>query len=209
MSTGITKPKRHELQSDLMAIAEIPERVKVITSIRLKELLIYIDAEIQSRLRDIDHLLIAQQGSTFEHWAESVSSVFNYNQLIQLKEVIINHLNSEIKKGSTKDQEQPEIISQVFKSGGFEVFNYLDEHFTTFNNRPPTKYTILFHFLEGKKTYPNKTKFIEFVRTYCGKQLNGKKFSKIESDYKTDPNFTDSKPKLTSLYNAYLETSKS
>lgn len=208
MSTGYTKPKGHELQEDLKMIAEVPERINEFKRVRLKEILIYIGREKENRLMLINHLLINQPNSTFEHWAQNVSSVFNLNELNALKSFIINHLNSETPKQS-KDQEQPEIISQVFKPGGFEIFNYLDKNFTALNNVSTIKYTVLYHFLDGKTIYPNKSKFMEFVRSYCGNSLNGKKFSKIESDYKTDPNFENHKPKLTSLYNEYLETSKS
>lgn len=208
MSTGYTKPKGHELQEDLKMIAEVPDRITEFKQVRLKEILIYIDREEQDRLKIINHLLIHQPESTFEHWAKNVRSVFTLNELKELKGFIINHLNSINGKESTKDQEQPEIISQVFRNGGFEIFNHLDKHFTALNNVPTVKYTVLYHFLEGKKIYPNKTKFMMFVRSYCGNSLGGKKFSKIESDYKTDPNFTDNKPELTSLYNVHFKTSK-
>ncbi|WP_290626876.1 hypothetical protein [Altibacter sp.] len=208
MSTGYTKPQWHELREDLKLIAELPERINEYKRTRLLEILVYIDQERENRLIHIYHLLDVQPGSTFEHWAENVSSVFNLNQLNALKDFIINHLN--IKRAQrSKDQEHPEIITQVFKTGGFEVFNYLDEHFTALNNIPTIKYTVLYFFLEGKHVYPNKSKFIVFVQSYCKNSLKDRTFSKIESDYNTHPNFKNHKPKLTSLYYEYLETSKS
>lgn len=221
MSTGITKPKRHELQNDLSAIAEIPERVESISVIRLKEILIYIDNEIHNRISFADEMVRANYGKfeypkkylpnkQLEYWLKKIFQFgLNYNDLKYLQSHISNYLNRKTEKPLPKDQEQPEIVNQVFKPGGFEVFNFLDDNFRTFNNKPPTKYTILFHFLEGKSVYPNKTKFIEFIRSFCSEKLKEKKFSKIESDYKTSNNFIDSQLELTQLYKDYLETSKS
>ena len=98
MSTGYTKPKRHELQEDLKMIAELPDRITEFKQVRLKEILNYINQEKQNRLKMIDHLLIHNPGSTFEHWARNIYSVFNLNELNSLKDFIINHLKDPNRK---------------------------------------------------------------------------------------------------------------
>ncbi|NGX83111.1 hypothetical protein [Aequorivita sp. KMM 9714] len=125
MNTGINKPKRHELQSDLLAIAEIPDRVKVTTSIRLQELIIYVNSEIQNRLRDINHLLLAQPTTTFEHWAQNAYSVFNYNQLIQLREIIQNEINGSLNYNDKIFKDAP---SQMFFEFLFYKFISKDKY---------------------------------------------------------------------------------
>lgn len=106
MSTGITKPKRHELQNDLTAIAEIPERVEGISVIRLKEILIYIDTEIDYRIRDANELVTANYGKypypkeylsnrELDYWLRNTFQFgLNYYDLKYLQSHIVNYLDS-------------------------------------------------------------------------------------------------------------------
>ena len=145
MSTGYTKPKRHELQEDLKMIAELPDRITEFKQVRLKEILNYINQEKQNRLKVIDHLLIHNPGSTFEHWARNIYSVFNLNELNSLKDFIINHLNNKL----TYDPVFNDAPSQHF-------FEFLFYKFIKTDNTPKTAVQYIFRLLYDK---PYKTKF--------------------------------------------------
>lgn len=108
MSTGITKPKWHELQHDLTAIAEIPERVQEINIVRLKELLIYIENEIQNRISRADAMAQANFGKypypkeylpkrELDYWLErGYQFGLNYYNLKDLRSIISKQLNAKI-----------------------------------------------------------------------------------------------------------------
>ncbi|MGB3344360.1 MAG: hypothetical protein WBA61_10635 [Aequorivita sp.] len=107
MSTGITKPNWHELQNDLTAIAEIPERVEGISVVRLKEILIYTDNEIKNRISDANEKVTANFGKypypkeylpnqELDYWLNSIHQFgLNYYHLKDLQSYIVNYLNSE------------------------------------------------------------------------------------------------------------------
>ena len=106
----------------------------------------------------------------------------------------------------------PEIVGRVFMKNGFDVFNYLDKHYLTYNQNPGIKYSILYFYLleERHLIRPNKSTYKEFVRSYCNKKLKGQRFSRLtETNSYEFSQFNESLPDLNHLYSIFLETSKS
>lgn len=99
MSKGIEKPTFQELLKDLQSIVEIPDRIKVIDIIRLKELSIQLDKMIFEKWKDINNILIANHNHEhprmrdIEHWKNNLWQYgFSYNSLNNLKEFIQNRI---------------------------------------------------------------------------------------------------------------------
>lgn len=153
MSRAIEKPKVYELQGDLNAIFEIPERVKKIDSVRISELIIYAKNELIDRFGFIIGLVEVNSNTDFEYWAIRSSQYgMTYYDLENIKELLSQHLEQ------LKKEPQQKFTHKIFYDNGFEVFEYLNQSIKI--KSPTIKYTAIYNILlrfdkirEGQNLY--------------------------------------------------------
>lgn len=102
MAKDIFKTGYRELQDHLIAISEIPERLNRCDIVLKRELLEHIEIRIKELLKIINGQLMVCMDENypsnylpnrkFEYWAENTFVVFNYYELLILKEHILKSI---------------------------------------------------------------------------------------------------------------------
>lgn len=212
MSKGYDKPKDWELQQDLDCLSEIPERIREFNTVRLKEILIYLDFRINQILKTIDGFLLEndntynypseylQKNKQFQYWAENISQYgFNYYGFLEQKKRIENFLNIKSFKNSNTHE-------SIFKNdgNGLLIFNYLKDNFPG-NVGVTTKYTLIHNYLRTELDTSARG-YMRFVKEYCSKELNGVKFSRMAEEPTTKAKEINNKIEQSVEY--YLTTQK-
>jgi hypothetical protein len=203
MSKGINTPTDRELENDLRALLEIPQRVNEIDVVRGNELLVYIHKLQINLLKKINDFLIINNDYD-EVWAfkNYNQGYFNFNKLEHIKNLITTQFNKT--SNFPKENNYP----QIFKNNGFEVFNALDAEFMI-GEFATVKYAVIYFFMISKKLiFQNKSKYKEFVRSHCKLELKENKLIKL--DFYTideEPNYENNLPEITKLYNNYIKSS--
>jgi hypothetical protein len=155
----------------------------------VKELMLYYGVDLKN-----------ETGKLFES-KNDLQKPYAYKSFVQvsfalsycLKLQIINELIREF------TEPQPKYNTgylHIFKLNGFELFQYLDEHFEI--KSQTVKYTLIFHFIDDKKLIiGTREKYLEFVKPYLEPNL---KFSRLDFLHRTDEKYKTHLQHITSLY---------
>lgn len=194
-----------DLQDFLKEIAKIPARLNRCDIVLKHELLEHIDIRIQRLLHTIHGQLLVDENYSypleylpnkqFEYWAERVSSIFNYYELLRLKEYISNSMQIEINRN---------LYNHIFFEPGLDVFDYLNLHFNQKEKALTTKYTIIYLFFTTKTLIKGTTvDYLKFVKEYTNLE---KQFSRLNFDSTNDKKYLKYEQDLTELYKEFLTT---
>lgn len=209
---------------DLKKIGRTSTYLKELQVGKLIELEGFLIAEINSRTNEIYNLLsqldLRDEPYNFptgvdyetqpDHWKNNIwRSGFNLKQLERLLPLIQSELNA-------RDNAKPktynlEVIAGVFFNNGFDLFNYLDDHFLVFNNTPVKKYTVLYYYLleEERTILSNKSKYQTFVREFCKGNLKEKGFTRFDKSNSSDiEGYNENLPYLRKLSKDFKSISK-
>lgn len=197
MSKEVLKTDYYTLQNCLIEIAEIPARLNRCDIVLKNELIEHINIRIQSLLKTINERLLMDQNynypieylpnKKFEYWAQNIYCVFNYYDLINLREFIKNSI--EVKKQKSE-------FEHLFNENGLELFDYLNDKFEY--KAITVKYTILLLFLRNTKFYKSTdVNYQKFIIQYCELEKTKIKFSRLANIDLFSKEYTENEQNLT------------